>query len=330
MDVMEKIYARAGEKKRRIVLPEWQDERTLKAATLILKQGTAEVITLAAEDKVREVASKAGVEMPAIECVDPATSSELDGYVAALVEARKHKGMKEEEAREKMLAPLFYGAMMVKQGAADGMVAGAANSTADVMRASIQCIGLVEGIKVVSSFFIMVVPDSDLAEAGAFMMADPAVNPDPSAEELCDIAISTADSARRILGWEPRVAMLSFSTKGSAKHPAVDKVVQATEMVRAKQPELMVDGELQADAALVESVGKKKAPDSTVAGKANILIVPDLNTGNIGYKMVQRFAKARAIGPILQGLIKPASDLSRGCSVEEIADTVAIVAANVS
>ncbi len=329
MNVMESIYARLKGKKRRIVLPEWDDPRTLKAAALVTEKELAEVVAPAAEEKVEQAAAKAGLELPRLTCVDPESSPDFDAYAAELLEARKHRGMTEEDSRAAMADPLFYGAMMVKKGAADGIVAGAAHATADVMRAAIFCIGTAAGIKTVSSFFIIVVPGSKLAEDGVFLMADPAVNPAPGAEELCDIAISTAASAERILGWEPRVAMLSFSTKGSAKHADVDKVVRATELVKKKKPDLVVDGELQGDAALVEGVGKKKAPGSPVAGRANVLIFPDLDAANISYKLIQRFAEARAIGPVLQGLAKPASDLSRGCKAEEIVDTVAIVAANV-
>ena len=245
MDVMAQIYERVKGKDRRIVLPEWEDERTLRAAAMVAAKGLAKIIIPAAEDKVAATAKQAGIEVPPAVMLDPEGSADFDAYAAALLEARKHRGMKEEDARAQMADPIHFGAMMVKQGAADGIVAGAAHATADVMRAAIFCIGLAEGIKIVSGFFIMVVPGSDLAEKGAFFMADPAVNPDPSAEEMADIAISTAASAERILGWKPRVAMLSFSTKGSASHADVDKVVKATELAKAKKPDLAIDGELR-------------------------------------------------------------------------------------
>ncbi len=318
--LLNEIKEKASKLRKTIVLPESHDERVLKAAEKLTKEKTVSVITLGNEDRVHKDAKKLDVDLTGVRIIDPTKSDKLSDFTNIFFNLRKHKGVTIEQARSTVQQDLFFAAMMVKENMADGSVAGSASATADVMRAGIQCIGMPEGISIVSSFFLMLFPDKN------YSFADCAVVPDPDEKQLADIAISTADNHRKLTGEEPFVAMLSFSTKGSAMHKAVDRVLKATEIIRQKRPDLNVDGELQFDAAVIESIGKKKAPGSNVAGKANVLIFPDLNSGNICYKIAQRWGKAEAVGPMVQGLKKPFFDLSRGCSVDDIANTAAIAA----
>ena len=324
MAIIDKIKAKAKSDLKRIVLPEGEESRNAKAAVLITEQGLAKLTLLGDPDKVR---AAAGSDLPGVEIIDPAKSDKCAEYAATLYELRKAKGMTEEKAAELVKDPMYYGVMMVKCGDADGLVSGAIHSTGDMLRPALQIIKSKPGIKTVSSCFLMECPDKTYGDNGVLIFADCAVNIDPDAEQLANIALGAADSARSLAGMEPRVAMLSFSTKGSAKHDLVTKVQEATRIAKEMAPDLALDGELQLDAALVESVGALKAPGSTVAGHANTLVFPDLGAGNIGYKLVQRLAGAEAYGPILQGIAKPCNDLSRGCSVEDIVATVAITAA---
>jgi phosphate acetyltransferase len=318
--LLNEIKEKASKLRKTIVLPEAHDERVLKAAEKLTKDKTVSVITLGDEDRILKDAKKLDVDLTGIRIIDQTKSDKLSDFTNIFYNLRKHKGLTIEQARNLVQQDLFFAAMMVKENMADGSVAGSASATADVMRAGIQCIGMPEGISIVSSFFLMLFPDKN------YSFADSAVVPDPDEKQLADIAISTADNHRKLTGEEPFVAMLSFSTKGSAKHEAVDKVIDATALVRKKRPDINIDGEMQFDAAVIESIGKKKAPGSNVAGKANVLIFPDLNAGNIGYKIAQRWGKAEAVGPIIQGLKKPFFDLSRGCSVDDIVNTAAIAA----
>ena len=314
------IREKASKAKKTIILPESHDERVLRAAEKLINEKTVSVITLGDEDRIHKDAKRLDVDLTGVRIINPTTSDKLSDFTNIFFNLRKHKGVTIEQSRSTVQQDLFFAAMMVKENMVDASVAGSASATADVMRAGIQCIGMPEGISIVSSFFLMLFPDKN------YSFADCAVVPDPDEKQLADIAISTADNHRKLTGEEPFIAMLSFSTKGSAKHEAVDKVLNATEIIRKKRPDLNVDGELQFDAAVIESIGKKKAPGSDVAGKANVLIFPDLNSGNIGYKIAQRWGKAEAVGPMVQGLKKPFFDLSRGCSVDDIANTAAIAA----
>jgi phosphate acetyltransferase len=320
LEILKEIKEKAAAKKKTIVLPESHDERVLQAAEILTKNNIVKVITLGNEEKIREDAQRLGVDLTGVRIIDFEKSEKLSDFANIFYNLRKHKGISIEEAREAMKRDLFFGAMMVREGMADGSVAGSTASTGDVLRAAIQCVGMPEGISIVSSFFLMILPEK------TYTFADCAVVPNPDAAQLADIAISTADNHRKLLDEEPMVAMLSFSTKGSAKHESVDKVIEATEIVKKKRPDIKIDGELQFDAAIISSIGKRKAPGSEVAGKANVLIFPDLNAGNIGYKIAQRLGGAEAIGPIVQGLKKPLFDLSRGCSVEDIVNVAAIAA----
>ncbi len=320
LNLIESIKEKAAARKKTIVLPESQDERVLKAAERLVKEGICSVILLGNEEKVRKDAADLGVSLTGVRIIDQLKSDKLSDFANIYYNLRKHKGMTIEKAHETMKHELFFGAMMVKENMADGFVSGSASPTADVMRAAIQCVGMPEGISIVSSFFLMVFPEKVIS------FADCAVVPNPDAKQLADIAITTADNHKKLTGEEPYVAMLSFSTKGSAQHELVDKVIEATKIAQEKRPDLNIDGELQFDAATVESIGKKKAPGSKVAGHANVLVFPDLQAGNIGYKIAQRLGGAEAVGPVVQGLKKPLFDLSRGCSVDDIVSTSAIAA----
>ena len=309
-----------------IVLPEGSEPRTVKAVGTILKEGLANITLLGKEEEVKAEAVKQGVDISGARIIDPETSPDFTQYANNFYEMRKAKGMTEEEAQKMMKNPLYYGVMMVEVGDADGMVAGAINSTGNTLRPALQILKTAPGAKNVSSFMLEVVPNCEYGENGVFIFADIGLTEDPDAEALSEIAIASAKSFKSLVKAEPKVAMLSYSTYGSAKHELVTKVQEATKLAKEKAPDLMLDGELQLDAAIVESVGKQKAPESKVAGQANVLIFPDLNAGNIGYKLVQRLAKAEAYGPILQGIKKPVNDLSRGCNWEDIVGVVAITA----
>ena len=316
------LKAKAKADLKTIVLPEGEDIRTIKAAAMVKAEGYAKTILLGNPDKINAMAKEDGADISGIEIIDPSCGNEEVAEVFA--ELRKSKGVTLDEARETVKDALYYGVMMVKTGKVDGMVAGAVSSSANVIRPSLQILKTAPNTKIVSSFFIMNVPDCEYGEKGTFIFSDSGLNQDPTSEELAEIAISSADSFKALVGTEPRVAMLSYSTYGSAKHDLVTKMQDATRFAKEKAPELALDGELQLDAAIDATVGKQKAPESKVAGSANVLIFPDLNAGNIGYKLVQRLAKAEAYGPILQGIAAPVNDLSRGCTAEDIAGVIAI------
>jgi phosphate acetyltransferase len=324
MGFLEQIIERAKADVKTIVLPESTDLRVVTAASMISKQGIANVILIGDESEIKKLAGD--LDLSKVKIENPQKSANFENFVTAFYELRKSKGMTIEEARKTMNNPLYYGVMMVKQGQADGMVAGAINSTGNTLRPALQILKTAPGTKLVSAFFVMVVPDCEYGHNGTFIFGDSGLVENPNADELSEIAIASAKSYKQLIQVEPQVAMLSYSTYGSAKSELTEKVVAATKLAKEKAPNLALDGELQADAALVEAIGKSKAPGSKVAGKANVLIFPDLNCGNIAYKLTQRLAKAEAYGPITQGIAKPVNDLSRGCSAEDIVGVAAITA----
>ena len=325
MAIIDVLKEKAKADKKTIVLPESEDRRTYEAAAKILKEGIADIILVGSEDVVKK--NGEGLDLTGVKVVDPATSERTAAYIDKLVELRSKKGMTPEQAKEILLNQyLYYGVMMVKMGDADGMVSGACHSTADTLRPCLQILKTKPGTKLVSAFFLMEVPDCEFGENGTFVFADCGLNQNPNPEELAAIAASSAESFKSLVGAEPKVAFLSHSSKGSAKHADIDKVTAAVKIAKEENPDLMLDGELQLDAAIVPSVGESKAPGSPVAGHANVLIFPDLDAGNIGYKLVQRLAKAEAYGPVTQGIAAPVNDLSRGCSADDIVGVVAITA----
>ena len=325
MGFIEVLKQRAKANIKTIVLPETEDKRSLEAADKILKEGIAKLVLIGNEEEVKKSAAESGFDISGAAIVDPATNEKTAAYIDKLVELRQKKGMTPEQAKEILLNQyLYYGVMMVKMGDADGMVSGACHSTADTLRPCLQILKTAPGTRLVSAFFLIVVPDCEYGANGAFIFGDSGLVQDPNPEELAAIAKSSGESFRLLVQEEPVVAMLSHSTKGSAKHPLVDKVLEATAIAKEQYPELKLDGEFQLDAAIVPSVGASKAPGSDVAGKANVLIFPNLDAGNIGYKLAQRLAKAEAYGPITQGIAAPVNDLSRGCSADDIVGVVAI------
>ena len=325
MSVMDNLHEKAKALHKTIVLPEGNETRTLKAAVQALNEGLITPILIGKEDEIKALAAANDLDVSQIKIVDNALGA-TDKYAAELFELRKKKGMSMEEARELAKNPLYFGALMLRLGEADGMVAGAENATSNVLRAAIQVVKTKPGMKNVSGCFLIDLPDKNYGDDGAFIFGDCAVIPAPDSEQLADIAVSCAESKRLLIGGEPKVAMMSFSTKGSAKHESIDKMNAALALAKEKAPDLLIDGEMQLDAAVVPAVSAKKCPDSPLVGKANVLIFPDLNSGNLCYKMAQRFGHATAIGPILQGLTKPVNDLSRGCSVQDIVDIFAVTA----
>ncbi len=327
MNLLDHIRQKAKKYQKRIVLPESLEERTLNAADQVLDYKLAKIILIGDREKILKKAENDRLKnIINAQIINPLNHEKKELYIDLMVELRKHKGLTSAEARNLIENPLYLSTLMIKNGDADGEVAGAMNATGDVLRPAFQYVKTLPGISVVSGAFIMILPDKEYGEQGILIFADCAVHPDPDENQLAEIAVATAKTAKDIAGLTPRIAMLSFSTKGSAQHELVDIVVNATRLAKMLDPAIHIDGELQADAAIVESIGQKKAPGSQIAGKANVLIFPDLNSGNIAYKLVQRLAKAEAIGPILQGMAAPINDLSRGCSVSDIVNMIAITA----
>ena len=328
MKFIENIKQRAKENIKTIILPEAEDERVLEAASKVVMQGFANIILLGNENKIKDDAKKLNINLEGITIIDPQTSAKNKEYKEKLYELRKHKGLTIEQAEELIKQPIYYGMMMLKdeECEADGLVSGAAHSTSDTLRPALQILKTAPNTKLVSAFFVMCVPNCEYGENGTFIFGDSGLNQNPTADELSEIAISSSKSFKQLVGTEPKVAMLSYSTYGSAKSELTEKVIEATKLVKEKAPNLCADGELQLDAAIVPEIAKSKAPESEVKGNANVLIFPDLNAGNIGYKLVQRLAKAEAYGPLCQGIAKPVNDLSRGCSADDIVGVVAITA----
>lgn len=326
MSVLDSIKEKAKADVKHILLPEGSEERTVQAARIITDEKIAKVTLLGDEEEIKKVAEKFNVCLCGIDIINPLTDPDFEHYANGFYELRKAKGITPEKARETIKNTLFYACMMIKEGKADGMVSGAINTTGNTLRPGLQIIKMAKGINTISSCFIMEIPNKEYGDNGLMLFGDCAININPNPDELASIAIATANTAKTLLGMDPKVAMLSFSTKGSAKHENVDKVTAALAKVKELAPELDVDGELQADAAMVPKVAALKAPGSKVAGHANVLIFPDLQAGNIGYKLVQRLAGAEAVGPVSQGFAKPINDLSRGCSIADIVSVVAITA----
>ncbi len=325
MELLDRIKQNAKKHNKRIVLPEGYEERTIKAADIAIREELARIILIGDPEEIRSHSERLGLKnLEKAAIINPKSHEKKAHYIEMMTELRKHKGMTREEASKLIEDPLYLGVLMIRNGDADGEVSGADHATGDVLRPAFHYVKTAPGISVVSGAFFMILPDRSFGEDGVIVFADGAVHPDPTDKELAEIAIATAQTTRAIGGFEPRIAMLSFSTKGSARHDMVDKVVNATKMAVEIAPDLMIDGELQADAALVEAIGAKKAPGSRIAGNANVLIFPNLEAGNIAYKLVQRLAHAEAIGPILQGMAAPINDLSRGCSVNDIVCMIAI------
>ena len=326
MSFIDQIKQRAKNDIKTIVLPEATDVRILEAAQIVKNEGYAKVILVGEEEKVKQIAKENGIDIGDTQIIDPAKSKKINDYANTLYELRKAKGMTEEQAHELVLDPVYYGMIMVKLGEADGLVSGAAHSTSDTLRPALQILKTAPGTKLVSAFFVMVVPDCEYGSNGTFVFADSGLNEEPNSDALSEIAISSSKSFEQLVGEKAKVAMLSYSTYGSAHSASTEKVIEATKLVKEKAPEIMVDGELQLDAAIIPEVAESKAKGSPVQGQANVLIFPDLGAGNIGYKLVQRLAKAEAYGPLCQGIAKPVNDLSRGCSAKDVAGVVAITA----
>ena len=326
MSFIDQIKQRAKNEIKTIVLPEATDVRILEAAEMVKKEGFAKVILVGEEEKVREIAKEKGIDIGDTQIIDPNKSDKIEEYANTLYELRKAKGMTEEQAKQLVLDPVYFGMMMVKTSEADGLVSGAIHSTSDTLRPALQILKTAPGTKLVSAFFIMVVPDCEYGANGTFVFGDCGLNEEPNPDSLSEIAISSSKSFEQLVGEQAKVAMLSYSTYGSAKSASTEKVIEATKLVKEKAPDLVVDGEMQLDAAIIPEVGASKAKGSPVAGQANVLVFPDLGAGNIGYKLVQRLAKAEAYGPLCQGIAKPVNDLSRGCSSQDVAGVVAITA----
>lgn len=326
MSFIDQIKQRARQEIKTIVLPEATDIRILQAAEMVKNEGYAKVILVGNEEEVRQIARDNDIDIGDTRIIDPAKSEKNNEYANTLFELRKAKGMTEEQARQLVLDPVYFGMMMVKQNEADGLVSGAAHSTSDTLRPALQILKTSPGTKLVSAFFVMVVPNCEYGAKGTFVFADSGLNEEPNAEALSEIAISSSKSFEQLLGEQAKVAMLSYSTKGSAHSASTEKVIEATRLVKEKAPEIIVDGEMQLDAAIIPEVAETKAKESPVAGDANVLVFPDLGAGNIGYKLVQRLAKAEAYGPLCQGIAKPVNDLSRGCSAKDVAGVIAITA----
>ena len=326
MSFIDQIKQRAKKEIKTIVLPEATDVRILEAAQIVKNEGYAKVILVGKEEQVRQIAKEKGIDIGDTQIIDPEKSDKINEYANTLYELRKNKGMTEEQAKQLVLDPVYYGMIMVKLGEADGLVSGAAHSTSDTLRPALQILRTAPGTKLVSAFFIMVVPNCEHGANGTFVFGDCGLNEEPNAEALSEIAISSSKSFEQLVGEEAKVAMLSYSTYGSAHSASTEKVIEATKLVKEKVPNLLVDGEMQLDAAIIQEVAESKAKGSPVGGKANVLVFPDLGAGNIGYKLVQRLAKAEAYGPLCQGIAKPVNDLSRGCSSQDVAGVIAITA----